>query len=128
MSTATSICSWISRVVKKGCKVIILTTNLLSPLIFLPKLFLPYPLKSKILTKLFKVKDDDVFPTYHKLNTPNKFLKLRDKFEIKEMLYISDMNYTRRWIFFILFIVHLLIKSKFLNKYRTNIIVVLQKK
>ncbi len=45
--------SELTRVLKKGGKIIILTTNLLSPLIFIPKFLLPYSIKSRILTKTF---------------------------------------------------------------------------
>ncbi len=118
----------LSRVLKKGGIMIILTTNLLSPFIFLPRLLLPYSIKSKILTKLFRVKDDDVFPTYHKINTPKKFKKLGKYFKIDEMIFISDLNYTRKWVFIILLAWHKITERKFLNKFRTNILVVLKKK
>ena len=116
------------RILKKGGSIIILTTNLLSPIIFIPRLLLPYSLKNKILTKLFKVKDDDVFPTYHKLNTPRKYKAMEKVLTIKKMLFISDLNYKRKWIFILLLIWHLLTKPKSLNKYRTNILVILEKK
>ena len=116
------------RVLKKGGQIIILTTNLLSPFIFLPRLLLPYSLKNKILTKLFKVKDNDVFPAYHKMNTPNKFNNLKKHFIIEEMTFISDLNYTRRWVFILLLTWHKLTEMKILNKFRTNILVILKKK
>ncbi len=118
----------LTRVIKKGGKIIILTTNLLSPLIFLPRLFLPYSLKNKLLTKLFKVKDDDVFPTYHKMNTPNKFKNLNKDFKLNKMMFISDLNFTRKWVFILLLIWHKLTGMKVLNKFRTNILVILEKK
>lgn len=118
----------LSRVLKKNGQIIILTTNLLSPFIFLPRLLFPYSIKNKILTKLFKVKDDDVFPAHHKLNTPNKFHKIDNDFRVKEMIFISDLNYTRKWIFVLLLIWHKITEIKILNKFRTNILVFLEKK
>ena len=115
------------RVLKKGGQIIILTTNLLSPLIFLPRLILPYQLKSKILTKFFKVNDDDVFPTFHRINTPGKYYKMEKDFAIQEIVYISDMNYTRKWIFILLLIWHKITTIKLFNKLRTNILVILKK-
>lgn len=117
-----------SRVCKKGGKIIILTTNILSPLIFLPRLLLPYWLRNKILTKIFKVDDTDVFPAYHKLNSSNKFNQLNKLYSIKEMIFISDLNYTRKWVFILLLIWHMITKPKILNQYRTNLLVILQKK
>jgi ubiquinone/menaquinone biosynthesis C-methylase UbiE len=120
--------SELKRVLKTGGRIVIITTNLLSPFIFLPKIILPYPLKQKILTKLFKVKDDDVFPTYHRLNSPAKFYNLKNDFTVREMLFISDLNSTRKWLFFILLFWHKLTEITTLNKFRTNILVILEKK
>ena len=118
----------INRITKQGGKVLILTTNLISPIIFIPKILLPNKLKSKILIKLFKVKDDDVFPAYHKLNTPKSFHKLINDFKLQKMIFISDLNYTRKWIFFLLLIWHLITQPKFLNKFKSNLLVILEKK
>ena len=116
------------RVCKKGSRIIVLTTNIMSPLIFLPRLLLPYWLKNKILTKLFKVNDTDVFPTYHKLNSIGKFKQLNKMFTLKEMIFISDLNYTRKWVFILLLFWHMITKPKTLNRFRTNLLVILQKK
>lgn len=116
------------RVCKKGGKIIVLTTNIFSPLIFLPRLLLPYSIKNKILIKLFKVIDDDVFPTHHKLNSSNRFNRLNSKFNIKELIFISDINYTRKSIFIFFLFWHIITKPKYLNRFRTNLLVVLEKK
>ena len=118
--------SELSRILKRGGKIIILTTNLYSPLIFLPKM-LPNSLKSRILTKLFKVQDKEVFPAYHKFNTPQKYKEFRENYTIEKIIFISDLNYNRKWIFILLFIWHKLTSLKTLNKFRTNILVVLKK-
>jgi ubiquinone/menaquinone biosynthesis C-methylase UbiE len=117
----------LNRIVKPGEKIIILTTNILSPFIFLPKVFLPQSIKSRLLIKIFKVQEDDIFPTYHRLNSPYKFEKLKSVYELDRIQFISDLNYTRKWMFLILLIWHLITKPKFLNKFRTNILVVLEK-
>jgi len=117
----------IKRVLKKRGILIILTTNLLSPFIFIPKILLPYSLKNKILTKLFKVNDEDVFPTYHKLNTPASFESLKPDFNIIKMIFISDLNATRKWVFYILFIWHKFTQKAKLEKLQTNLLVILEK-
>jgi ubiquinone/menaquinone biosynthesis C-methylase UbiE len=119
--------SELSRVTKKGGKIIILTTNLLSPLIFFPKLLLPSPLRQKLLTILFKVKEDNVFPAYHKLNTPGKFHKINAGLKVTKMEYLSDINYTRKWIFIVFLIWHRITGIKPLKKFRTNLLVILEK-
>lgn len=98
----------LKRITKKEVKIIILTTNLLSSVIFLPRLLLPFSLKSKILSNLFKVKPDDVFPAYHKINTPAKFKILKNDFTVEKMIFISDLNYTRKWIFIVLLVWHII--------------------
>jgi ubiquinone/menaquinone biosynthesis C-methylase UbiE len=119
--------SEINRVLKVNGKIIILTTNLLSPFIFIPKILLPDYIKRKILTKLFKVQSDDIFPTHHKINTLNKFMNLSENLSLLDYEYISDLNYTRRWMFIIFLFWHIITGNKFMMKFRTNIMVILQK-
>jgi len=115
------------RILKPNGRIIILTTNLLSPIIFLPRLIFPYRLKSKILEKTFKVKDKDIFPTYHKLNTPRFYSSNPFGLRLKNITFISDLNYTRKIIFLMLLFWHMLTNSKLLRKFRTNLLVVLEK-
>lgn len=119
--------SELSRILKKEGHILIITTNLLCPLIFLPKITLPSKIKKKILTRLFKVSDNDVFPAYHKLNSLHK-IKMLEDYSVKKYMYISDLNYTRKWVFIIFLIWHIMTKIKILQKFRTNILVVLEKK
>lgn len=119
--------SELGRVLRPGGKIIILTTNILSPFIFLPKLFLPQSLKAKLLTKIFKVNDEDVFPTFHKLNSLCAIKKHSKKFIVERIQFISDLNYKRKWMFIILLGWHLVTRPKILNKFRTNLLVVLNK-
>ncbi len=64
----------ISRILKQGGNVLILTTNICSPIIFLPKLF-PFKNRKKLILKLLGVVDDDIFPTFHHLNTKHAIKK-----------------------------------------------------
>ena len=116
------------RVLKSGGEIIIITTNILSPFIFIPRMIFPHSIKNKILTKIFKVKDEDVFPTYHRLNSPGKFYKLQNDFTVKEIKFISDLNNTRKWMFLILLCWHKLTSVKILNRFRTNMLVIMEKK
>jgi len=120
--------SELNRVIKSGGKIIILTTNLLSPFIFLPRMFLPFSVKNKIISKVFNVKPDDIFPTYHKINTPHRFKTQSNELKLSQIIFISDLNYTRRWVFIILMIWHKLTEIKMLRKFRTNILAILEKK
>jgi ubiquinone/menaquinone biosynthesis C-methylase UbiE len=115
-----------SRVLKNKGKVLLITTNKISPFIFLPKILLPQKSKTYIITKVFKVKSDDVFKTYHNINSCWSLKKLK-KFKLLWISYLSDLNQTRSWMFALLFSWHLLTKFKFLTKIRTNIIAILEK-
>jgi len=115
--------SEMERVLKNQGDIIIVTTNLLSPIIQIPRL-LPTYVKSKLISVLFKSSEKEIFPAYHKLNTKHNFQKLNQRFQIKYFTYISDLNFTRRWIFIVF---HIITKNKFLQKFRSNLMVVLQK-
>jgi len=58
----------IHRVLKPGGKVFCITTNLLCPFILISKA-MPDSIKQPFIRKVFKVKEEDIFPTFHKLNT-----------------------------------------------------------
>lgn len=119
--------SEITRVLKKKGKVIILTTNLISPLIYLPKILLPFPVKHKILTKLFKVDSEEIFPTYHKINKFERLKNVTNNLHLEHIEYISDLNYVRKWLFLILLSWHVLTLSKGMEKFRTNILAVFER-
>ncbi len=113
------------RVLKQHGRILILTTNLISPFIFIPRV-LPFKLKSLLLRILFRVKADDVLPTYHKYNSLPKFRKI-NKLKLVEFQFIQDANYQTKWVFLIFFFWHIVTRAKSFNRFRTNMLVVLQK-
>ncbi|MEL6822453.1 MAG: class I SAM-dependent methyltransferase [Calditrichota bacterium] len=117
----------INRVLKSGGKSVVLTTNVISPLIFLPKLLMPYPLRHWVLTRLFKVEDEDIFPTYHAFNTERALSEPILGLRLVDISYISDLNYTRKWVFLVLLSFHLITRLPGLSRFRTNILAVLEK-
>lgn len=114
------------RVLKPKGRVIFVTTNIWSPFIFLPRLLLPYKLKHFMITRIFKVHDEDIFPTYHKVNSKRAVNKISG-FRTVRFEYVSDLNYTRKWMFLIFLSWHLLTKWLRLKSLRTNILAVLEK-
>ncbi len=116
----------LERVLRKNGKVMILTTNLLSPLISIPRLF-PESLKTKILSKLFKVSGKDIFPAYHKLNTPEVIKAAGKNLSLLKIQCLSDLNYKRKWLFILFLGFHLITKIKFLERLRTNLFGILEK-
>jgi ubiquinone/menaquinone biosynthesis C-methylase UbiE len=116
----------IARVLKKGGKLLLITTNLYNPCIALARL-IPFKLKNKIITLIFKVKDDDVFPTFHHFNSPSRFKKSIKGFILEEFEFISDINFTNNFVFFLFLGWHCVSKIFGLKKLRTNIMGVFKK-
>ncbi|OGU57532.1 MAG: hypothetical protein A2X64_04705 [Ignavibacteria bacterium GWF2_33_9] len=113
----------IERVLKPGGRLIVLTTNVHNPVIALARL-LPYRFKKKLITKIFKVEDEDIFPTYHNFNTPKAFNKKYGKLSPIHIEYISDINRTNNFFFVLYLLWHLFTTPKFINRFRSNILAV----
>jgi SAM-dependent methyltransferase len=116
----------IYRVLKLTGTVLILTTNILSPIIFIPKI-IPYKYRKKILLKIFKAGDEDIFPTYHRINSLKSVQKLNQLFTVQDWYYVQDINWSRKSIFYFFLIWHLFTKWTNLKFLRSNFIVLLQK-
>ncbi|KER09839.1 MAG: hypothetical protein HY22_08615 [[Candidatus Thermochlorobacteriaceae] bacterium GBChlB] len=116
----------IVRVLKKGGEVVVLTTNLRCPFIFTARL-IPFAIKNTLIQKLFKVSDDDVFKTYHQLNSPAQFQRGIDGLKLKQLIFISDLNSTRKPVFLLFLAWHILTMPKFLHSFRMNILGVYEK-
>jgi len=116
----------ICRILKPGGRILILTTNINSPVIFLPKL-IPYKLRKKIILKIFGVNDDDIFPTYHRINSQDTIKELNKAFRIQIWHYVQDMNWTSKPMFYLFLVWHLFSKWTNLKFLQSNFIVLLRK-
>jgi len=116
----------ISRILKPNGKIIILTTNIFSPIIFLPKL-LPYKFRKKLILKIFGVAEDDIFPTYHRINSKRAIKKFNSLLFVQKWQYIQATSWNRKWTFSLFFFWHLLTKWFWATWLRSNIITVLRK-
>lgn len=114
------------RVLKPGGRLLVLTTNTLSPLIGLPRL-LPHRCKQFLLRSLFGVRASDVFPTYHRFNSEGVMRRNAAGLTLERLQYVQDANYARRWVFLLFFGWHLLTRPRRLQKFRTNILAVFVK-
>ena len=112
-------------ILKNNGKIIFITTNILCPIIFIPK-FIPFFIRKVFMKNIFKAHHDDVYPAFHKMNSIKK-IKKNKFFDLVKLEFISDLNYTRKSVFIILLIWHILTMPLILNKYRTNILVILKK-
>jgi len=116
----------ICRVLKSDGHILIMTSNIISPIIFIPKI-IPYKFRKKIILKLFGVDDNDIFPTYHRLNSLKAIKKLNHLFHIEQWCFVQDINWASKFIFFSFLIWHLFTKWINLKFLRSNFIVLLQK-
>lgn len=114
------------RVLKPNGRLLFLTTNIWSPFVFFPRM-LPNSLKHYLITKIFKVSDDDVFPTHHQLNTPASVRQSVAGFSFHSVQYISDLNTTRLLIFTVYLFWHIVTIPKFFNQFRANIFCIYKK-
>jgi ubiquinone/menaquinone biosynthesis C-methylase UbiE len=116
----------IVRVLKPGGRLLVLTTNIKSPFVALGRI-LPDKFKRKLISLIFREKDEDIFLTYHKFNTPDKFRNGIGILRPIKIQFISDLNYTRRSVFYIYLLWHIITIKFNLTSYRTNILGIFEK-
>jgi len=116
----------LNRILRKDGIIIILTTNLWSPVIFLPKL-LPYKLRKAIMKMFFNVYDEDIFPAYHRFNSLRKAKSINKNFEIIKFEFVQALNADNILLFSFFIIWHLFTKIKLLNIFRSNIFMIFRK-
>ena len=117
--------SEIFRVLRPGGHVLIHTTNIHSPLIFLGKL-IPRFMRNHLFTSILGANQQDMFKVYHKINTLNAFKKVKG-FDLEEFHAVQDLNWTNLAVFFCLLVYQLFTKLPGLWRLRTNMIVLLRK-
>jgi len=117
----------IFRVLKPGGKLILVTTNTWSPYILAARCF-PFFLKNFLIRSIYRVDAEDVFPTFHAFNTPEKFKEsgLYSPHRLIKLLFLQDVNYERKWLFWLFFAGHLLTRRK-MGFLRTNLLGVFEK-
>ncbi len=117
----------LNRVLRKNGIVVVLTTNLWSPIIFLPKI-IPYKLRKYIMKLLFDVYEEDIFPTYHRFNSIRNAKSVSNNFEIEKTKFVQALNADNHFVFAAFMFWHLLTKIKFLTIFRSNILMIFKKK
>lgn len=118
--------SEICRLLVPGGKLIILTTNSLSPIIFLPRL-LPYRLKSWIIQKLFDVDSREIFPTYHRFNTPHKMAKGFTEMVLLRLDYLEQVPLDKPFLALLFGLWYTFAKISIFKYFRSNLLAVFQK-
>jgi ubiquinone/menaquinone biosynthesis C-methylase UbiE len=115
-----------ARILQPGGRVVVMTTNKLSPIIF-PVRLMPFGFKHWLAGRLFGGEAHDLQPTYHRLNSHNDFVRNLSGLRIESFDYVQDGNYYRKPIFRMHVCWHRLTKALGLPSLRTNLLVVLQK-
>jgi len=118
--------SEICRLLRPGGHLILLTPNSLSPVVFLPRL-LPYRLKSWLIQKIFSVRSDEVFKTYHRFNTPMKITKGLDKMSLLRLEFIEQVPLNNVLLTLIFGLWYSIVKLSPLRYFRSNLIAVFEK-
>jgi SAM-dependent methyltransferase len=116
----------VARVLRPGGRVLSVTTNTWSPFVF-PLRLLPFGLKNLLIRSLLRVEERDIFPTYHRFNTPRRMRRGAGRLQLQRLILVQDCNFTRRWLFVCLFGIHLLTRPAVLQGLRPNLVAVLQK-
>jgi len=116
----------IVRVLRPNGHVMVLTTNTTSPFIALPRL-LPFRLKNALLRTLFRVREVDVLPTFHRLNTPGAMRVVHPALQLVRLDFLQDANYTRRSIFLLFYAWHLATRPTAFQRFRTNLLAIWRK-
>ncbi len=116
----------VERVLKPGGKLIVLTTNAISPIIFIPRI-LPYRLKEWMIRKSLGVPSEDTFPTYHRFNTPGKFRKGVGRLKSVDVQFIEQFPFSNLLMMAIFGTWYLLTKPTICASFRSNILGIFQK-
>jgi SAM-dependent methyltransferase len=116
----------INRILKPNGKLIILTTNIMSPVVFLPSLF-PSALKNWLILKIFKVSHEDVFPTHHRFNSPRVIKRGICNLRPINIQYLEFVSLDRPLLLFVFGIWYLIVKPSPFRYLRSNILAVFEK-
>jgi SAM-dependent methyltransferase len=115
------------RVLKPNGRLLFITTNLLCPFVGIPRI-IPFRLKNALIRKIFTVEESDIFPTYHRLNTPGAVRNAIPGFRVTSIHFLSDLNTTRFAIFALYSLWHVLTMPSPFRSLRANILAVYSKK
>ena len=117
----------LKRILKTNGKILIITPNSFSPFIMVSRI-IPHTIKTFLLQKLFKENSEDIFPAYHKFNTPYVMKKPIKNLNLEKLIFIQDVIFSNIFVFFIFLIWFLITKKlKKLEIFKTSIIAIYKK-
>jgi 2-polyprenyl-3-methyl-5-hydroxy-6-metoxy-1,4-benzoquinol methylase len=109
---------------------VIHTTNILNYIFFMARI-IPSNLKKRIAMLLDKRKEEDIFPTFYKVNTPKKIAKISRSANLTliDMRMLEAVNISHRFLplaFIDLLLMKITMIRAFRN-FRSNVIAILRK-
>jgi ubiquinone/menaquinone biosynthesis C-methylase UbiE len=113
--------SEIDRLLSAGGHVLILTTNTWSPVVFLPRL-LPFTFKRRIIRKLFGISDIEIFPTYHRCNTPRRISEGVPDLTMSSLEFIEEVPFNSSFLTIIFGLWYSLVRHRALRYLRSNLL------
>jgi len=118
--------SEIRRLLSPNGHLIVLTTNSLSPIVFLPRL-LPYSLKTWLIQRIFGVQDYEVFKTFHRFNSSRKMSKGIGNMSLVSLQYLEQVPFDRPILTVAFALWCHIVKPPWLKFLRSNLLAVFQK-
>jgi len=115
------------RVLKPHGRLLFITTNLLCPFVGISRI-IPYRLKKALIRNIFKVNESDIFPAFHRLNTPGAVRHAIPGFQVESIRYVSDLNSVRTAVFVLYLLWHIVTMPSLFHSLRANILAVYSKK
>ena len=112
-----------ARVLAPGGLLVLITTNRFSPVVALAGC-VPRRLKKWLISRVFKVEQDDIFPTLHRWNTPGRLAAPPHGFTLERIEYVEALDWTRKPVFLAQLLLAVLTRAQALRAGRSNVVAV----
>jgi SAM-dependent methyltransferase len=110
-----------ARVLRPGGKLLILTTNIQSPLVAIAGL-IPENLRRHLISRLYRVPAETVLPVFHRWNTPARVHDAPPGFRLERLEMTEALDWSRRWLFRLLLALARLTRRPALRRFSSNIL------
>jgi SAM-dependent methyltransferase len=111
------------RVLAPGGILVVITTNSISPVVAVAGL-LPDKFKRRLISRIFAVSRDDIYPTYHRCNSPGCLAVPPEGFELERIEFVEALDWSRKSVFLLQLALARLTRIKLLRRFRSNVMVV----
>ncbi len=112
-----------ARVLATGGQLVLITTNSVSPVVALAGC-VPQRLKEWLIRRVFRVERDDIFPAWHRWNTPRRVAAPPAGFSLERIEYVEALDWTRRPVYLVQLLLAVLTRQGPLRSLRSNLVAV----